>query len=50
MGYFKAGGFKILPTKGDWSKQYGSQSNGVLAVNDDVEQAIFQLQQVVITN
>ena len=33
-GYFKAGGFKILPTKGDWSKQYGYKSNGVLAVND----------------
>lgn len=33
-GYFKTGGFKILPTKGDWSKQYGFSSPGVLAVND----------------
>lgn len=33
-GYFKAGGFKILPKKGDWSQQYGYKSDGILAVND----------------
>jgi hypothetical protein len=33
-GYFGAGGFKILPIKGDWGQQYGYKSAGVLAVND----------------
>lgn len=33
-GYFAIGGFKILPTKGDWTNQYGYDSPGVLAVNN----------------
>ena len=33
-GYFKTGGFKILPTKGSWNEQYGYKSDGILAVND----------------
>lgn len=33
-GYFKVGGFKILPEKGEWAHQYGYAAPGVLAKDD----------------
>lgn len=33
-GYFKAGSFKIIKEKGNWDKQFGFRSNGVLAEDD----------------